>query len=86
MSNKKLIGMGFAVTAAVAFATAPMTSVLADAKSVVNCPSVNGCKGQGSCKGANNACKGQNSCKGKGLLQVSQKECKKLQSENKEPK
>ena len=39
------------------------------------CFGVNGCKGQGACKGASNDCKGHNACKGKGWLSMLQDEC-----------
>jgi hypothetical protein len=34
----------------------------------VKCVGANACKGQGSCKSAQNDCKGQNACKGKGFV------------------
>jgi hypothetical protein len=42
----------------------------------VHCAGINGCKGQGSCAGADNGCKGTNSCKGKGWVDTTEKECK----------
>ena len=42
----------------------------------VKCVGANACKGQGSCKSAQNDCKGQNACKGKGFVGTSsQDEC-----------
>ncbi|WP_374314239.1 hypothetical protein [Dongia sp.] len=35
----------------------------------VHCAGINACKGQGSCKSANNSCKGLNSCKGQGWIE-----------------
>ena len=70
--NKKLVGATLAVAAALTFASVPVTSALAvGASTDVQCFGINACKGQGSCKGANNACKGQNSCKGKGFVMES---------------
>lgn len=70
--NTKLVGATLAAAAALTFASVPVTSALAQsASSDVQCFGVNACKGQGSCKGANNACKGQNSCKGKGFVMKS---------------
>ena len=70
--NKKLVGATLAVAAALTLASVPVTSALAQStSSEVQCFGINACKGQGSCKGANNACKGQNSCKGKGFVMKS---------------
>jgi hypothetical protein len=45
-------------------------------QSSVKCIGGNSCKGQSSCKSANNGCMGQNSCKGKGwVMATSVKEC-----------
>ena len=79
MSNKaKMIGLTLAAAAAVTFATAPMTSSLANAKDAnVKCFGGNACKGQSACKTNANACKGQNTCKGQGVsLEKSKKACK----------
>jgi len=65
--NAKMIGITLAASAALVFASVPVTSAFA-ADTGVQCFGINGCKGQGSCKTANNSCKGQNSCKGKGLI------------------
>jgi hypothetical protein len=35
----------------------------------VHCAGINACKGQSSCKSANNSCKGLNSCKGQGWIE-----------------
>lgn len=40
------------------------------------CFGVNGCKGQGACKGAKNECKGHNACKGQGWLSMTDVDCK----------
>src|SRR5680860_1777119 len=39
------------------------------------CFGVNGCKGQGACKTAQNDCKGHNACKGKGFVVMTDTEC-----------
>ena len=45
-------------------------------QSSVKCIGGNSCKGQSSCKNANNGCMGQNSCKGKGwIMTTSAKQC-----------
>lgn len=68
-NNKKLVGATLAVAAALSMASVPITSAVAAGTSAeVQCFGINACKGEGSCKGANNACKGQNSCKGKGFV------------------
>ena len=41
----------------------------------VPCMGVNSCKGQGSCKSAQNDCKGKNGCKGQGMMMMSPEEC-----------
>lgn len=75
MSVKKMTGIALATAAAAAFATAPMTHVIAD-EAGVNCYGINSCKGQGSCNTPTSKCKGENSCKGKGVLVVpSAEEC-----------
>ena len=65
MSNKKIVGLTLAATAALAFTVIPATSFAADSTKVP-CYHTNACKGKSSGKTADNACKGQNSCKGKG--------------------
>jgi hypothetical protein len=47
----------------------------ATADDSVHCYGINSCKGQGSCKTAENACKGQNVCKGHGFLPTKAAEC-----------
>ena len=75
MNMKKATGLALATAAAAIFAaTAPMTASAGEAK--VNCYNVNSCKGNGSCKTANNACKGQNSCKGTGFVAMNAEACK----------
>jgi hypothetical protein len=42
----------------------------------VKCAGLNACKGQGSCKSANNDCKGKNACKGMSFVETkSAQEC-----------
>jgi hypothetical protein len=76
ITTKKLTGVVLAIGAASVFALAPAVSSAADAASV-NCYGVNGCKGQGACKTADNSCKGQNACKGKGVMSMSAADCAK---------
>jgi hypothetical protein len=67
--GKKLLGVTLATAAALAFASAPVTSALADGGDTeVQCAGINSCKGLSACKTADNACKGRNSCKGTGFL------------------
>lgn len=76
--NKKLLSTTVALSAAIAFASAPISSALANnASAQVKCYGVNGCKGQADCKSAKNDCKGQNGCKGQGYKVMSKPDCKK---------
>ena len=59
---------------AVALAALPASAEAKSAKAV-HCYGINSCKGQGSCKTAENACKGQNVCKGHGFLATTAAEC-----------
>lgn len=43
--------------------------------STIKCLGVNSCKGQGSCKSADNTCKGQNGCEQKGWVELSADDC-----------
>jgi uncharacterized membrane protein len=55
---------------------AQSSSTNSSTQSSVKCIGGNSCKGQSSCKSANNGCMGQNSCKGKGwITATSSKEC-----------
>lgn len=63
-----IVGIGSSSTTALAKSKAKKMSY--------HCDGANGCKGQGACKGADNACKGQNGCKGKGFTMTkNKKEC-----------
>jgi hypothetical protein len=42
----------------------------------VKCVGANSCKGQTSCKSAQNDCKGKNACKGQGFVQTTAQDCK----------
>lgn len=79
MKVKKLTGIALATAAAGMFAMAAVAPVSAQAAKV-KCEGVNGCKGQGDCKGAKNACKGQAACKGQGFKEMSQAECDKAKA------
>jgi hypothetical protein len=48
----------------------------AAADTEIRCASVNECKGQGACGGADHGCAGQNECKGKGWIKLTEKACK----------
>jgi hypothetical protein len=82
--KNKLMG-AITTAAALAFVTAPVTSVVAHAGHKVACYGVNACKGKSACKTATSACKGQNSCKSKGAVMTSAKNCKKLGGTTKAP-
>ena len=84
MNNKiKKTGVVLAAAAAVAFATAPVTSAVASPQHV-KCVGGNACKGKSMCKTAENMCKGHNSCKGKGFVMAkSKKECTHLKDKMK---
>ena len=85
-SKKKRLGLTIATAAAIAFATAPITSTMAQAATKkVNCYGVNACKGKSQCKTATSDCKGHNNCKGKGYLMKTAKQCKKLGGSVEEP-
>lgn len=84
-SKKKILGLTVATAAAIAFATAPMTSTVAYAAKKVPCYGVNACKGKSQCKTAISDCKGKNTCKGHGYLMKTAKQCKKLDGSLKEP-
>ncbi|EKD72960.1 MAG: hypothetical protein ACD_45C00499G0001 [uncultured bacterium] len=85
-NKKKMLGLTIATAAAIAFATAPITSTVAEAAAKkVHCYGVNACKGQSTCKTATSACKGQNDCKGQGYLMKTAKQCKKLGGSVEEP-
>ena len=71
---KKLAGATLATTAAMLFAFAPVSIVHAE-EGQVGCLGINGCKGQGACKTADNACAGQNACKGHGLTKTTAADC-----------
>lgn len=77
--SKKLIGMTLATTAALAFASAPVTSALAAGGKVneVQCYGANACKGKSECKTATSGCSGHNACKGKGYITMSAEDCAK---------
>lgn len=79
MRNKnKTLGVTIAAAAAIVFATAPITSTVAQAAKKVHCYGVNSCRGKSSCKTAHSDCKGNNSCKGKGVVMKSAAHCKRL--------
>lgn len=78
MNKIKITGAALAISAAAMFSMAPAHASSSDAGStMVQCAGVNSCKGQGSCKTANNSCKGQNSCKGKGNMTMTKEDCQK---------
>ena len=76
MNKLQLTGAVIAIAAASMFAITPAVAAEV-ASNQVKCSGVNACKGQGSCKTANNSCKGQNSCKGKGVSLMTKEDCDK---------
>jgi hypothetical protein len=68
-------GARIAMTAAALLVTGALASAAMAETVKGRCFGVNGCKGQGACKSAQNDCKGQNACKGKGWLSMLQSEC-----------
>ena len=82
MKINKLTGIALATAAAGMFAITAAGPAGAQAAKV-KCEGVNGCKGQGDCKGSKNACKGQASCKGQGFKEMSQADCDKAKAEMK---
>ena len=69
-------GAKIAMTAAALFVTGTLaTSVMAAGGTQGKCFGVDGCKGQGACKTAQNGCKGHNACKGKGWVAMTDTEC-----------
>lgn len=78
MNKIKLTGVALAVGAASMFALAPaFADEAAGTAPMVQCKGGNACKGQSTCKTADNTCKGQNSCKGKGVVEMSKEDCEK---------
>ena len=74
LMSKSVSGAAIAAAAALLFSIVSISTAVAD-EAKVHCTGVNSCKGQSSCKGADNSCKGQNSCKGKGFKEMTQKDC-----------
>lgn len=78
MNKAKLTSTALAISAAAAFAVAPVFASSADTTApLVQCKGGNACKGQSTCKtpGNGNSCKGQNACKGKGSANLTQDQC-----------
>ena len=80
IKGMKVTGTTIAATAALLFASAPLTPALAATKAnQVKCYGVNSCKGQSKCQTATSSCAGLNSCKGKGFIYTKNKEaCTKM--------
>jgi hypothetical protein len=79
MSTKNKIASIALAAAALALASIPMTSTLADAHTkLVKCYGVNKCKAHSKCKTAKNDCKGKNACKGQGFMMMTPKKCDKM--------
>lgn len=82
MKLNKKSGARIATTAAaLVFSGALATSAFAAGGTEGKCFGVNGCKGQGACKTAQNDCKGHNACKGKGFLVMTDTECAEMGGE-----
>lgn len=78
MNKLQLTGAALAIGAAAMFSMAPaFADDTATDAPMVACKNVNACKGQSTCKTADNACKGQNECKGKGITSMTQADCTK---------
>ncbi len=77
MKKLQLTGTVLAVSAASMFAVAPAFATEATTAPMVQCVGGNACKGQSTCKTADNSCSGQNSCKGKGVVQMTKEDCDK---------
>jgi len=52
---------------------------VAGAKDTGHCYGVNKCKGAGDCGGKGHSCAGQNACKGQGFIDLSQKDCLRIE-------
>ena len=74
-SIRKIAGTALAASAAALILAGGvgLTAMPASAAGV-KCLGINACKGQGSCKTANNSCKGQNACKSQGWIEQSSAE------------
>jgi len=69
-------GAKIAITAAALIVSGTLaTSAFAAGGTEGKCFGVNGCKGQGACKTAQNDCKGHNACQGKGFIVMTDTEC-----------
>jgi len=69
-------GAKIAMTAAALIVSGTLaTSAFAAGGTEGKCFGVNGCKGQGACKTAQNDCKGMNACKGHGFIVMTDTEC-----------
>ena len=76
MKLSKKSGTSIAITAAALLVSGTLaTSAMAAGGTEGKCFGVNGCKGQGACKTAQNDCKGHNACKGKGFIVMTDTEC-----------
>ncbi len=68
-------GAKIAMTAAALLVTGALATSAMATEFKGRCFGVNGCKGQGNCKTAQNDCKGHNACKGKGWVEMLKDEC-----------
>jgi hypothetical protein len=68
-------GAKIAMTAAALLVTGTLATAAMAETVKGQCFGVNGCKGQGACKSAQNDCKGHNACKGKGWLSMTEVDC-----------
>jgi hypothetical protein len=76
MKLNRKSGAKIALTAAALLVTGTLaTSVMAAGGTEGKCFGVNGCKGKGACKTAQNDCKGHNACKGKGWVAMTDTDC-----------
>jgi len=68
-------GTTIAMTAAALIVSGTLATAAFAEGTEGKCFGVNGCKGQGACKTAQNDCKGHNACKGKGFVVMTDTEC-----------
>ncbi len=85
MKFSKKSGASIAMTVAALLVSGTLaTSAIAAGGTQGKCFGINGCKGKGACKTAQNDCKGHNGCKGKGFLAMTDTECAEMGGDFKE--
>jgi len=84
MQLSKMSGAKIAMTAAALIVGGTLATSAMATGTEGKCFGVNGCKGQGACKTAQNDCKGHNACQGKGFLAMTDTECAEMSGDFKE--